>query len=118
MSGKQPRNLDFLCVRSRPGEYAHDILQNCRDWVANGWMDEVFSMSYSCRAELSVENGQLFMRAIGDDAFYSVGLSAFGTTERDVLLAQTDGCYRVGCNGVNFFSWAASSSTRRDMRRH
>ena len=47
------------------------------------------------------------MRAIGDDAFYSVGLSAFGTTERDVLLAQTDGCYRAGCNGVNFFSWGS-----------
>ena len=83
------------------------IYQNCRDWVANGWMDEVFSMSYSAGLNYPIENGQLFMRAIGDDAFYSVGLSAFGTTERDGLLAQTDGCYRVGCNGVNFFSWGS-----------
>lgn len=66
------------------------IYQNCRDWVANGWMDEVFSMSYSAGLNYPIENGQLFMRAIGDDAFYSVGLSAFGTTERDVLLAQTE----------------------------
>lgn len=83
------------------------IYQNCRDWVANGWMDEVFSMSYSAGLNYPIENGQLFMRAIGDEAFYSVGLSAFGTTERDVLLAQTDGCYRAGCNGVNFFSWGS-----------
>ena len=81
--------------------------QNFRNWVANGWMDEIFSMSYSIDLAYPIENASAFVRAIGDDAFYSAGLSAFSTTECDILLGQTDGCFRAGSNGVNFFSWGS-----------
>ena len=64
----------------------------------------IFSMSYSIDLAYPIENASAFVRAIGDDAFYSAGLSAFSTTECDILLGQTDGCFRAGSNGVNFFS--------------
>lgn len=64
-------------------------------------------MSYSIDLAYPIENVSAFVRAIGDDAFYSAGLSAFSTTECDILLGQTDGCFRAGSNGVNFFSWGS-----------
>lgn len=81
--------------------------QNFRNWLENGWIDEIFSMSYGTSVEYSVGNAADFVKAVGNDAFYSTGLSVFGTTERDILLRQISGCYDVGANGTNLFSWGS-----------
>ena len=67
-------------------------------------MDEVFSMSYSADNSYVRDNAILFKSITTDQAFYSVGLSAFGTTTEINLALQIDLVRDVGAEGSALFS--------------
>jgi uncharacterized lipoprotein YddW (UPF0748 family) len=80
------------------------IFQNVRNWVENGWIDEVFSMSYSADTSFVAENAEKFTEVTGDKAFYSTGIMAFGTTTRADFANQLDAVRNVNANGSAIFS--------------
>ncbi|PKM62417.1 MAG: hypothetical protein CVU97_05440 [Firmicutes bacterium HGW-Firmicutes-21] len=85
------------------------IFQNVRYWVEKGWMDEVFSMSYSTDNDFVRENAALFKSITTDKAFYAAGLSVFGTTTEINLAKQIDLIRDVGAEGSALFSLASIS---------
>jgi uncharacterized lipoprotein YddW (UPF0748 family) len=80
------------------------LFQNVQNWVENGWIDEVFSMSYSADTSFVNENATLFKSIVGDKAFYSAGIMAFGTTTRVDFANQLDTVRDVNANGCAIFS--------------
>ena len=80
------------------------IFQNVSDWVDNGWIDEVFSMTYSANNDYVIENAKLFENIVKDKAFYSVGISAFGTTNEYDFVTQLDIIRDIGADGSAIFS--------------
>lgn len=86
------------------------IYQDVDNWVKNGWIDEVFSMTYSDSNEYVHDNASKFVNLVGDKSFYSVGLSAFGTTPSDVFAQQFDVVRKAGASGAAMFSLANVNS--------
>jgi len=80
------------------------IFQNVRVWLENGWIDEVFSMSYSADTAFVAENAQKFAQTVGDKAFYSTGIMAFGTTTPVDFANQLDAVRDCFANGSAVFS--------------
>lgn len=93
------------------------IYQNCRDWVANGWMDEVFSMSYAAGLNYPIENGSFSCvpsgttRSIRSASLPSARPNATFCSRRPTAATAPDATVSTSSRG------AASSSTRRGMRR-
>lgn len=80
------------------------LYQNFSNWIENGWMDEVFSMSYSVDNSVVKANAALFESMITDKAFYSTGISAFSETTEMNFALQLDLIRDVGADGSAIFS--------------
>lgn len=85
-------------------EVPETIFQNVKVWLENGWIDEVFSMSYSADNEYVTNNAEKFKNTVGDKAFYSTGIMAFGTTTPIDFANQLDVVRNVYANGSAVFS--------------
>ncbi len=98
----------WLSAAVYPGipEIKNDIFQDCANWVENGYVDELFSMSYGEDNAYVSSNASKFVSLSGDKCFYSTGISAFGeTTEPNFALQMTE-VRNAGSDGVAIFSLA------------
>lgn len=98
----------WLSAAVYPGvpDIKNDIFQDCANWVTNGYMDELFSMSYGEDNQYVSSNASKFVAISGDKCFYSTGISAFGeTTEPNFALQMTE-VRKAGSDGVAIFSLA------------
>jgi uncharacterized lipoprotein YddW (UPF0748 family) len=84
----------------------NDIFQDCENWVQNGYMDELFSMSYGADNAYVASNASKFAALAGDDCFYSTGISAFGETVPMNFALQMTEVREAGADGVAIFSLA------------
>lgn len=84
----------------------NSIFQDCANWVENGYMDELFSMSYSGDTKYVYENASKFVSLSGNKCFYSTGLMAFGDSLETALGNQMSEVRRAGSDGVAIFSLA------------
>ncbi len=102
----------WISCAAYPGipEVKNTIYQDVDNWVKNGWIDEVFSMTYSESNEYVSENASKFVNLVGTDSFYSVGLSAFGETPSDTFAQQFDVVRKAGADGSAMFSLASVNS--------
>lgn len=102
----------WLSAAVYPGvpDIKNDIFQDCANWVENGYMDELFSMSYGEDNAYVASNAAKFVTLAGDKCFYSTGISAFGeTTEQNFALQMTQ-VTNEGADGVAIFSLANINS--------
>ncbi len=66
----------------------NNIYQYTKQWVDAGYVDQVFSMTYSDGTEYVKENAQSFVTACKDKALYSTGLTLFSGNSGKELLSQ------------------------------
>lgn len=93
-------------VYPRVDTYKNMIFQDCQNWVENGYMDELFSMSYGADNRYVSENADMFAGMTGDDCFYSTGISAFGDTTPGNFALQMTETTAAGADGVAIFALA------------
>lgn len=84
----------------------NEIFQDCENWVQNGYMDELFSMSYGADNSYVSDNASKFAQLAGDSCFYSTGISAFGETVQMNFALQMTEVTGQGADGVAIFSLA------------
>lgn len=83
------------------------LFQNVGNWVQQGWIDEVFSMTYSADNNVVKENAKIYESLITDKAFYSTGLSAFGKTMPIDFASQINIVMDIGADGSSLFSFGS-----------
>ena len=98
----------WLSAAVYPGipDIKEDIFQDCENWVQNGYMDELFSMSYGADNSYVSGNASKFAKLAGDSCFYSTGISAFGETVSMNFALQMTEVTEMGADGVSIFSLA------------
>ena len=84
----------------------NDIFQDCANWVENGYVDELFSMSYGADNAYVSNNASKFVSLSGNNCFYSTGISAFGETVPMNFALQMTEVRQTGADGVAIFSLA------------
>ena len=82
----------------------NQIYQYTSQWVKLGYIDQVFSMTYSNGTEYVKSNAESFIKACKDKALYSTGLTLFSGNSGEELLSQIRGVREVGATGQAFFS--------------
>ena len=80
------------------------IFQNCAAWVRNGYMDEIFSMTYSTFTDFVVSNAADFSSFTDGKCFYSVGLTLFSGNSGDELANQILAVRETKAEGTALFS--------------
>ena len=93
-----------------PDVYKKTIFQDCRNWVENGYMDELFSMTYGEDNRYVSENAAMYAKMAGDNCFYTTGISAFGETTSGNFALQMTETVAAGADGVAIFALANISS--------
>lgn len=83
------------------------IFQNFNAWVEAGYMDEVFSMSYTTSLTVPVDNIKTFTKYTDGKCYYSIGLSAFEVSPDYILVEQVKLSREAGAFGQNLFSWGS-----------
>ena len=103
----------WLSAAVYPGipDIKEDIFQDCENWVQNGYVDELFSMSYGANNAYVSDNAAKFVALAGDDCFYSTGISAFGETAPVDFALQMTEVTGQGADGVAIFSLANINGT-------
>ena len=89
-----------------PEVYKKTIFQDCQNWVENGYMDELFSMSYGADNRYVSENAAMYASMAGNNCFYSTGISAFGDTTSGNFALQMTETVAEGADGVAIFALA------------
>lgn len=87
------------------------IFQDCRNWVENGYVDELYSMSYGEDNRYVSENAAMFAKLTGDNCFYSTGISGFGETTQDNFALQMAEVISAGADGVAIFAFPNITQT-------
>ncbi len=107
MIQKQDRRV-WLSAAVYPGipDIKRTIFQNCQNWIENGYMDEIFSMSYGADTSYVADNARAFERICKDLCFYSTGLMAFSDSPEQALGQQMTVVRDSGADGVAVFSLA------------
>lgn len=105
--GLEPDLIISCAVSSNYPGSRTTIFQNFNAWVEKGYMDEVFSMSYTTSLEAPVQNIKTFTRYTDGKCFYSIGLSAFENTPDYILAEQIKLSRENGAFGQNLFSWGS-----------
>lgn len=86
-------------------DYAvNSIFQDVKMWVNNGWIDEVFSMTYSGDNAYVSENAAGYAEICKGNCFYSTGLAAFMDTSRLNFAYQLTEVSQAGADGVAVFA--------------
>ena len=80
------------------------IFQDCKNWVENGYVDELYSMSYGEDNRYVSENAAMFAGLTGDKCFYSTGISGFGETTQENFALQMAEVFSAGADGVAIFA--------------
>ncbi len=82
----------------------NQIYQYTTEWVKLGYIDQVFSMTYSNGTEYVASNASSFIKACKDKALYSTGLTLFSGNSGEELLSQINATRDVGATGQALFS--------------
>ena len=82
----------------------NNIYQHTAEWVKQGYIDQVFSMTYSDGTEYVANNATSFINACKDKALYSTGLTLFSGNPGEELLSQINATREVGATGQALFS--------------
>ncbi len=80
------------------------IFQDAATWCDNGWMDEIFSMSYGADNAYVRDNVKTNANMTNGKCFYSAGLQAFADTDPTDFAFQMTEAEQVGADGVALFS--------------
>ncbi|MBO4501806.1 MAG: family 10 glycosylhydrolase [Clostridia bacterium] len=86
------------------------IFQDVKTWVNNGWIDEVFSMTYSSDNSYVLSNARQFVSFTGQKCFYSTGLSGFSGTRKEVFAYQFSAAREAGAGGESLFAITGKAS--------
>ncbi|MBQ6182780.1 MAG: family 10 glycosylhydrolase [Clostridia bacterium] len=86
------------------------IFQDVAAWVENGWIDEVFSMTYSSDNSYVLSKAKSFVKTIGDKCFYSTGLDGYSGTAPQVLVNQFAVSREAGASGESLFALTCKNS--------
>lgn len=82
----------------------NSIFQDVETWVNNGWIDEVFSMTYSGDNNYVSENASHYAELCKDKCFYSTGLAAFMDTSKLNFAYQLAEVAKAGADGIAVFA--------------
>lgn len=80
------------------------IFQDVKTWVDNGWIDEVFSMTYSGDTAFVYDNAKMYADICNGKCFYSTGLAAFMDTSRLNFAYQLTDSAKAGADGIAVFA--------------
>lgn len=82
----------------------NNIYQHTAEWVKQGYIDQVFSMTYSNGTEYVYNNAKEFLTVCKDKALYSTGLTLFSGNSGAELLSQINATRDAGATGQALFS--------------
>ncbi len=82
----------------------NSIFQDVKMWVNNGWIDEVFSMTYSGENSYVSQNAAEYKEICKGNCFYSTGLAAFMDTSKLNFAYQLTEVVSAGADGVAIFA--------------
>ncbi len=83
------------CVESRMQDYVF--------WVENGWIDEIFTMSYTSNSNEIAASVSRFVGLFENNCFFTIGIS--GGNNNDIIKTQILAAQNGGSCGVNIFSY-------------
>lgn len=83
-----------------------NIAQDVEAWLEKGYIDEVFSMTYSGDNKYVKENAASYATITRDKAFYSTGLAAFMDTTKKNFAYQIPTVREAGADGIAIFALA------------
>ena len=82
------------------------IAQDVETWVKNGYIDEVFSMTYSGDNTYVYNNAKQYATICNGKSFYSTGLAAFMDTTKENFAHQLPSVKLAGATGIAVFALA------------
>lgn len=82
------------------------IAQDVESWVKNGYIDEVFSMTYSGDNNYVYDNAKKYSSVCNGKSFYSTGLAAFMDTTNENFAYQLPIVKEAGATGISIFALA------------
>ncbi|MBP3386895.1 MAG: family 10 glycosylhydrolase [Clostridia bacterium] len=82
------------------------IAQDVESWVKNGYIDEVFSMTYSGDNNYVYDNAKKYSSVCNGKSFYSTGLAAFMDTTNENFAYQLPIVKQAGATGISIFALA------------
>ncbi len=82
----------------------NNIYQHTAEWVKLGYIDQVFSMTYSNGTEYVANNATSFINTCKNKTLYSTGLTLFSGNSGAELLSQINATREVGATGQALFS--------------
>ena len=85
----------------------NDIFQDVRSFINNGYLDEVFSMSYGVDNGSVLPSVKSYNIVTENKVFYSAGIAAFLETTENNFGLQLDEVIKRGADGVSIFSLAS-----------
>ncbi len=86
------------------------IFQDVETWVNNGWIDEVFSMTYSADNAYVLSNAAHFAALTADKCFYSTGLDGYSGTRPEIFAYQFSAAREAGADGESLFAVTGKNS--------
>ena len=86
-------------------DYAvNSIFQDVKTWVNKGWIDEVFSMTYSGDNNYVVQNATSYAEICRGKCFYTTGIAAFMDTSSFNFAYQLTDASKAGADGIAIFA--------------
>lgn len=79
--------------------------QNWSQWLKNGWIDDVYIMAYSDKAEPVFEDTKYMINQLNEGQNGYTGLGQFLGLTAEMLLLQIESAQKAKANGVSIFSW-------------
>ena len=107
ISEKKPGLWLSAAIYPDPDLARKSIFQDVKTWVNNGWIDEVFSMTYNVDNGFVRENASMFADICKGKCFYSTGIMAFGDTTKTDFAYQLSDVREAGSDGVSVFALAS-----------
>lgn len=102
---KNSPEIWLSCAVYPDRDYAvNSIFQDVKMWVNNGWIDEVFSMTYSGENTFVSQNAAGYKEICKGNCFYSAGLAAFMDTSKLNFAYQLTEVSSAGADGVAVFA--------------
>ena len=103
---KHPDAVLSAAVYPEPGTTASQLFQDPAEWVKNGYMDELVSMTYTGDNSYVRRNASSFANIARGKCFYSTGISAFSGTPWDTLIYQPGEARNASADGFSVFSFS------------
>lgn len=80
------------------------VFQDAEKWGQLGYVDAIYTMSYTASAETFVEYATKLVEGVGDSCRVILGIGTYDGETNEVLKKQLCHAYSSGCDGISIFA--------------